>query len=552
MLLLQLPTELVLDIVARVDSPSDLLHLAQTCRQLSPFFLEELYTRDVQYWNSSALLWASQHGKLATARRSLAAGALVDHLFFESPLDDYMDPSNWAPWLKRDTVDCCLAGHPLAIAVQYRQTAMVRFLLEEAEADPNQHDGEALMHSSHAWYPLHWALTCQTMQRRSKDDIDITTAATMTQTTRIIAHLNPPELIIIALLLRHGANPTQYTTEAPHRCFAKIGGCHRYFGESHDQDCLAYDVALRPVNFAGCDRVPVAALQLLLEHGADPHARSSVWPCAAPHRIGRGLYVPNAFEYLRPLWPFVSETHEAKLLLVARHETKNPGRRRWRLDLGLVRATLHVLTASRLRLWLFLTREGEPFSVLGSGVYAALDAWARQKAVAVEAAAMAKDSGMLLFSEEARLQAEILELLESLIVRLVGVKRIEYADEAVLIEREEQWEAAKNSVPESGSAADAAAPIVGLPEAFRSFCEKAGDSNDISPFVAVLVQYGIHAEHKGRQLTLSEAIERRLAPRARSLLREWPMVLISGGPGENQYWANSDGVVRLHRRYWDD
>ncbi|KAK6827371.1 hypothetical protein PG987_010712 [Apiospora arundinis] len=329
MLLLQLPTELVLDIVARVDSLSDLLHLAQTCRQLSLFFLEELYTRDVQYWNSSALLWASQHGNLAAARRSLAAGASVDHLFFESPWADYMDPSEWAPWLEHDTVDCCLAGHPLAIAVQYRQTAMVRFLLEEAGADPNQHDGEALMHNSYAWYPLHWALTCQTMQRRSKDDIDITTAATMTQTTRIIAHLNPPDLTIVALLLHHGANPNQYTAEAPP-------------GEAHDQDCLAYAETLRPVHFAGCDRVPVAALQLLLEHGADPHARSSVWPCAAPHRIGRGLYVPDIFEYFRPLWPFVSETHEAKLLLVARHETKTPGRRWWRLDSALTRATLHV------------------------------------------------------------------------------------------------------------------------------------------------------------------------------------------------------------------
>ncbi|KAK8010026.1 hypothetical protein PG990_008991 [Apiospora arundinis] len=165
---------------------------------------------------------------------------------------------------------------------------------------------------------------------------------------------------------------------------------------------------------------------------------------------------------------------------------------------------------------------------------------------------MEKDRGLLLFSEEAKLQAEILDLLESLIVRLVGVKRIEYADEAVLIEREEQWEAAKNSVPESGSAADAAAPIVGLPEAFRSFCENAGDSSDISPFVAALVQHGIHAEHEGRQLTLSEGIERRLVPRARSLLREWPAVLILEGLDGGQYWANSDGVVRLHRMNWDD
>ncbi|KAK8105073.1 hypothetical protein PG999_008432 [Apiospora kogelbergensis] len=517
--MLQLPTELVLDITTRVDSLSDLLHLGQTCRRLLPLFLDELFTRDVQNWNSSALLWACQRGNIATARRSLEAGTSVDHLFFEALPTFGMDPSDWAPWVKRDTDVSCLAGHPLAIAVQYRHAAMVRFLLEEG-ADPNQNDAAALTHNGHVWYPIHWAMTCQTMQRKQHCDITATSTPIPIQNSSAAAHLNPPDLAIVALLLHHGADPDQPTVTGPRR-------------SPDDEASVTHTEPLHPVHFTGCNHVPVAALQLLLEHGADPRASSRVWPCAAPHRTGRGAWHPGLFEYFKPLWPFASEKREAKLLLAARHGGED--RRRWKFDLGATRSTLHAAPPSRLRLWLFLTgsTEVEP-TVLGSGVYAALDAWTAQKALAVAAG---KRDG--LHSDDALCQAEALGLLETLIARLVGVRRIKYSDEAVLIEREKC---------ESVSCHDST-PTVGLAEAFRSFCESAGDSSDTSPFIAVLADHGVHPEHEGRQLTLSETIERKLAPKARSLLRIWPKDLVPWSHtnyGIYKREVDDSGVTRFH------
>ncbi|KAK7926680.1 hypothetical protein PG985_003678 [Apiospora marii] len=539
--MLQLPTELVLEIVTRVASASDLLHFALTCRGLSALFLDELYRRDVRIWNCSALLWACRTGSVATARRSLDAGAAVNHLFFNQA------ESAWPPWgPSRDAARAsCLAGHPLAIAVQHRHLALVRFLLEERGADPNRDDTWAVAHHGESWFPIHWAVSCQTplaTQGHGHDGDngggnsnetgeDEEEKQLQKQCCGFPANgIPPPDPEIVSLLLRHGADPNEETIGAPDRST-------RYFSESH-QD------RLRPLHLTGCDHVPLAILRLLLEAGADHRAPSACWGCHPPPRHGRGYWCPALFEYFRPLWPFQSEAREAKLQLAARHGGED--RRRWRFDRAATASTLHVLTPSRLKTLLFLTgnKENEPV-VLASGVFPMLDAWSRQKAAALVAAE--KDPK----SEDAARQAERLGLLENLIARLVGVSRMEYTDEAVLIDRTESQQS-KSSTPAAGATNQVTG---GLASAFRSFCATSKNSNDASPFLAVLAEHGIRPQREGRQLTLSETIERGLAPKTRcppnmSLCKApWLGDLVTRYQGDYGLYrrdVDSDGKVGFH------
>ncbi|KAK8081012.1 ankyrin repeats (3 copies) domain-containing protein [Apiospora hydei] len=155
--MLQLPTELLLEIGAYIDGLSDLLHFGLTCRGLSSFFLDELYSRDVRDGHCWALQWACRTGNLALAKRSLDAGAPVDHQFFDRSM------ANWAPWPFSDKRmrAACLAGTPLSVAVQHRHLELVRFLLEEKGANPNQVDKWAASYHGQIWYPIHWAVACQ-------------------------------------------------------------------------------------------------------------------------------------------------------------------------------------------------------------------------------------------------------------------------------------------------------------------------------------------------------------------------------------------------------
>ncbi|KAK8081013.1 hypothetical protein PG997_008831 [Apiospora hydei] len=173
-----------------------------------------------------------------------------------------------------------------------------------------------------------------------------------------------------------------------------------------------------------------------------------------------------------------------------------------------------------------------------------LEAWSRQKAVTL--AAVEEDPG----SEGAACRLETLGLLETLIAQLVGVSRILYANEAVQIDRERE---SGESQSEFAAAAPAAAPQQnggGLAEAFRSFCANAKDSSDASPFIAVLAEHGVLREREGRQLTISETIERRLLPKSRSLLQEWPRNLVLGSHSDYGMYrrdVDSAGAVHFHR-----
>ncbi|KAK8128891.1 ion channel nompc [Apiospora sp. TS-2023a] len=558
--MLQLPTELLLEIVPLVNNPSDLLHFALTCRVLSPFFLDELYRRDVQDWNCSALLWACRTGSVVTARRSLDAGAAVDHSFFKIRPADC---SAWPPWVLsfHEARASCLAGRPLAIAVQHRHVALVRFLLEEKGADPNRDDDTwSVSHHEEGWFPIHWAVSCQTpltTNEEGQNDENDGGSSSRCQTDEEKQHQQrqqqccgfpsnsnpPPNPEIVALLLRHGADPNQATT---------IRTPDDYYDRIHQE-------GIRPLHLTGCDHVPPRnppAPARRRRRPPRPERLLGLPPVPSP-RLHGGLrcWQRTLFENFRPLWPFGSEASEAKLLLAARHGGED--RRRWRFDQAATTSTLHILTPSRLRTLLFLTgsnsreESGCGPVVLASGVFPLLEAWSRQKAATLDAARQDPRS------DDAVRQAETLDLLERLIARLVGVSRIEYSDEAVLIDRECELLSAKNKTqsesPASASASASPRQEVGvfLAEAFHSFCANAKDtsSSDDSPFIAILAEHGVRPQREGRQLTLSEAVERRLVPKSRSLLREWPRDLVLGWHTDFGLYrrdVDSRGVVRFY------
>jgi ankyrin repeat protein len=77
MSLLSLANELLLLIVRYLDLETDISAFSRTNRRLHGLLITYLYRRNVQSGGTSALMRAASHGKLATARRSISAGADV-------------------------------------------------------------------------------------------------------------------------------------------------------------------------------------------------------------------------------------------------------------------------------------------------------------------------------------------------------------------------------------------------------------------------------------------------------------------------------------------
>lgn len=73
--LLDLPTELVLLIGKCLTTEKDTNSLCQTSRRFHALFTPYLYQLNVQQGNSSALVWAAEHGHITTAKLSIQAGA---------------------------------------------------------------------------------------------------------------------------------------------------------------------------------------------------------------------------------------------------------------------------------------------------------------------------------------------------------------------------------------------------------------------------------------------------------------------------------------------
>lgn len=79
-----------------------------------------------------------------------------------------------------------------------------------------------MAHHGESWYPIHWAVSCQnpptTPGRRNGDGGSSAPTEDEEEKQQCCGHsCNDPE--ILALLLRHGADPNQDTTGAPFRSF---------------------------------------------------------------------------------------------------------------------------------------------------------------------------------------------------------------------------------------------------------------------------------------------------------------------------------------------
>ncbi|RLL98914.1 hypothetical protein CFD26_105952 [Aspergillus turcosus] len=110
MSLLDLPTEVLIMTADALQNTRDINALAQTSRALYSYTNYILYKSDVQNENGKALIWAAQHNKLATAKKSLQAGV-----------------KTLKQWPRE----------PLVSALQHGHGAMVRLLLDEG-VDPDE------------------------------------------------------------------------------------------------------------------------------------------------------------------------------------------------------------------------------------------------------------------------------------------------------------------------------------------------------------------------------------------------------------------------------
>ncbi|KAF7116165.1 hypothetical protein CNMCM5793_004185 [Aspergillus hiratsukae] len=181
MSLLDLPAELLAMIAEALQNPRDINTLAQTSRALYSYTNYILYKSDVQNGNEKALMWAAQHNKPATAKKSLQAGVKTLKQWHWRPLlsalnngheaiirlllDEGVDPDETlfeGSWMETTALNIAVnnghdaivwlliekgasvnlktaAGHPLVNAVSNNRKTAVGLLLEKG-ADPNARD----------------------------------------------------------------------------------------------------------------------------------------------------------------------------------------------------------------------------------------------------------------------------------------------------------------------------------------------------------------------------------------------------------------------------
>ena len=132
MAFLNLPNEIIIDIVERLDRERDIYSLVRVNRRLYQLFDDDLYCYNIKYKRSSALFWAAKRNRESTARKLLHFGANVNIEFSKG---------TGSP----------LAGlTPLHVAAEKGHLAIVKLLLEVG-ADPEARVRESLT-------PLYFAL----------------------------------------------------------------------------------------------------------------------------------------------------------------------------------------------------------------------------------------------------------------------------------------------------------------------------------------------------------------------------------------------------------
>ncbi|VUC21926.1 unnamed protein product [Clonostachys rosea] len=124
-----LPNEVILCIAAEVDSPRDLSALSRVNRHFHHTLDDFLYLQSALRWDNSALLWAAELGKIATAHKALDAGGDINAK--EAPHRKSLMPRRLRCHRDKYETDRCNHGcnNALMLAMDAGHYEMVKYLL---------------------------------------------------------------------------------------------------------------------------------------------------------------------------------------------------------------------------------------------------------------------------------------------------------------------------------------------------------------------------------------------------------------------------------------
>lgn len=155
MYLLHLPNELLQAISQNLGSLRDINALTQTNRQFYCVFNPYLYSSNIRHQNSSALIWAAEHGQLQTAENMIREGINVKSV---APLGIF--PLHVAAFNGHDKIVSLLVAHgahpeqkglfgrtPLHEAARAGRESVARFFIAQGVGpEPIDADGRTPLH----------------------------------------------------------------------------------------------------------------------------------------------------------------------------------------------------------------------------------------------------------------------------------------------------------------------------------------------------------------------------------------------------------------------